>query len=168
LVTTIAAPLGSLFVQRIDASYVWYVYIVAVVFLAWRLWHPVTSRENGQEHFTLALILAFPIALLSGLLGVGPGFLLMPTLIMLGFETKRAAGINALAVTPPSFSALIPHLATARLDPSVAIPLIVAGAIGSFLGARYSSRLLSGARIKQVFGGLIVVMTLVRVSTLYR
>lgn len=168
LVTTVAAPLGSLLVQRLDATYVWYVYFVAVVFLAWRLWHPVAPRETGQEHFTLALVLAFPIALLSGLLGVGPGFLLMPTLILLGFETKRAAGINALAVTPPSFSALIPHLATARLDPSVAIPLIVAGAIGSFLGARYSSRLLSGVRIKQIFGGLIVVMTLVKVSTLYR
>ncbi len=39
----------------------------------------------------LALAWALPISVLAGFLGVDPGFLLMPTLILLGFEPKRAA-----------------------------------------------------------------------------
>jgi uncharacterized membrane protein YfcA len=166
LVTTLVAPLGSWLVQGINQSAVWSCYLGAVLFLVWRLWRPATAAEEPEENFRLVLLLAVPIALLSGLLGVGPGFLLVPALILCGFEVKRAAGLNALAVTPPSFSALLPHLATAKYDPALAIPLIAAGAAGSFIGARFSSRYLPGQRIKQIFGVLIAVMTAYRVYKL--
>ncbi len=86
-----------------------------------------------------ALLLAVPISAAAGLLGAGPGFLLLPTLILLGFESKHAAAINALAVCPPSFSALIPHLATAKVDLQLGAVLVVVGAVGSFAGARITS-----------------------------
>lgn len=107
----------------------------------------------------MALTLAAPISVAAGKLGVGPGFLLMPTLILVGFEPKRAAAVNALAVTPPSFSALIPHIATARVDLTLAAVLVVVGAVGSFAGARITSLYVPGKRLKQGFGVLIVVMT---------
>ena len=56
-----------------------------------------------------------------GFLGIGPGFLLMPTLILVGFNAKMAAGINAFAVCPPSFSSLIPHIGTAQWDIDLAL-----------------------------------------------
>jgi hypothetical protein len=90
---------------------------------------------------------------------VGPGFLLLPTLILVGYESKHAAAMNALAVAPPSFSALLPHLATARVDLQLAAVLVLVGAIGSFLGARLTSLYVPGRRLKQMFGILIVVMT---------
>ena len=67
--------------------------------------------------------------------------------------------MNALAVTPPSFSALLPHIATARIDLQLAALLVLVGAIGSFLGARITSLYVPGRRLKQMFGVLIVVMT---------
>jgi uncharacterized membrane protein YfcA len=137
---------------------IWVIYLLAVTYLAYRLFRPVKERP-GNENFRLALILAAPISILSGLLGVGPGFLLMPTLIIVGFESKHAAAINAFAVFPPSFSALIPHLSSAVWDPSLTIALVIAGAIGSFAGARITSRWVPGSRVKQAFGVLIVVAT---------
>jgi uncharacterized membrane protein YfcA len=157
-VTTTFAPLGSWLAQSTPATLIWAVYLLAVAYLAYRLFRPVKERP-GSENFRLALVLAAPISILSGLLGVGPGFLLMPTLILVGFETKRAAAINAVAVCPPSFSALIPHLSTAVWDPSLTIALLVAGAIGAFAGARISSRWVPDVRLKQGFGVLIVVAT---------
>jgi uncharacterized protein len=67
--------------------------------------------------------------------------------------------MNALAVTPPSFSALLPHLATAKVDLQLATLLVLVGAVGSFLGARLTSLYVPGRRLKQMFGVLIVVMT---------
>ncbi len=162
-VTTVFAPIGSLLAQSTPANLIWVVYLLAVGYLAYRLFRPVKERP-GDENFRLALILAAPISILSGLLGVGPGFLLMPTLILVGFETKRAAAINAFAVCPPSFSALIPHLARARWDPNLTIALLVAGAVGSFAGARITSRWVPAARLKQGFGVLIVVATAYKLS----
>jgi uncharacterized protein len=119
----------------------------------------VPAGQAGSGPGRLALILAVPISIAAGMLGVGPGFLLLPTLILLHYEPKHAAAINALAVTPPSFSALIPHIATARVDLTLAATLIVVGALGSFLGARITSLYVPGKRLKQAFGVLIVVMT---------
>lgn len=164
-VTTLSAPVGAYLAQSVPQLWLWYLYLASVLFLAYRLFRPVSARP-GKERFALALALAVPISVLSGLLGVGPGFLLMPTLVLLGFEVKSAAGINALAVTPPSFSALIPHLATARVDMGLALPMVLAGAAASFAGARLTSVYLPGARVKQLFGVLIVVMTVYKIISI--
>lgn len=167
VVTTLFAPVGAYAAQVIDQKLIWFVYFCSVIFLAYRLFKPVRGRAEN-ENFRLALILAAPISVLSGFLGVGPGFLLMPTLILVGFAPKKAAGMNAFAVTPPSFSALMPHLQTAQWDAGLTVPLLLAGAIGSFLGARITSLYVPSGKIKQAFGVLIVVVTLYKLYSLIR
>jgi uncharacterized membrane protein YfcA len=90
----------------------------------------------------------------------------MPTLVLVGIEPKQAAAINAFAVTPPFFSALIPHLSTAKFDPALTLALLVAGAVGSFLGARLTSLYIPGQRLKQMFAVLIVAVTLYKLVTM--
>ncbi len=158
LVTTLFAPVGSWLVQFVPQNYIWYIYLAAVSFLVYRLFRKAQAATE-KENFKLILILAVPISILSGFLGVGPGFLLMPTLILLGFQAKQAAGINAFAVTPPSFSALIPHWQTAQFDLELVMYLVIAGAVGSFIGAKVTSVFLPSDRLKQLFGILIIVMT---------
>ncbi|GAB4473463.1 MAG: sulfite exporter TauE/SafE family protein [Anaerolineae bacterium] len=173
VVTTLAAPAGAFLAQFVDQQYILYVYLAAVIYLAYRLFAPAKggggleqAESRTEGNFRLALILAVPISILAGFLGIGPGFLLMPTLILLGFEAKQAAGINAFAVTPPSFSALIPHLGTAVINVPLTITLLVVGAIGAFAGARITSLHVPGQRLRQLFGVLIVVMTLYKIYTL--
>ena len=112
--TALAAPLGSLLAQHLAVGVLWAIYLAAVAYLAYRLFRPATERAPGQERFVLVTVLAVPIAVLSGMLGVGPGFLLLPTLVIAGFAIKPAAGINAAAVIPSSFTALVPHLQSAQ------------------------------------------------------
>jgi hypothetical protein len=175
VVTTICAPIGGYLAQIVNANYLWAFYFVAVAFLAWRLFlpekqasapaatntaaQPSNPAAGAEPNLMIALLLAAPISVIAAMLGVGPGFLLLPTLIILGYESKHAAAINALAVTPPSFSALIPHIETAKVDLHLAAVLIIVGAIGSFFGARITSLYVPGKRLKQIFGVLIVVMT---------
>ncbi len=175
IVTTVVAPLGGYLAQIVNPNYLWALYFVAVAFLAIRMFMPekaaapeiAGAARRGVEgtawaidsNLKLALLLAVPISIIAGMLGVGPGFLLLPTLILVGYESKHAAAMNALAVTPPSFSALLPHIATASVDLYLAALLIFVGAIGSFVGARITSLYVPGKRLKQIFGVLIVVMT---------
>lgn len=167
VVTTLAAPLGSWAAQVIPQLIIWYLYFAAVLYLAYRLFKPA---KPGCEHprYKLLLVWAVPISVLSGLLGVGPGFLLLPTMILLCVEPKHAAAMTAVAVTPPSFSALLPHLPSAHFDAQLTMLLVLAGAAGSFLGARLTSLYLPGIRVKQLFGVLIVLMTGYKIYTLLR
>ena len=166
VITTLTAPAGAWLVQYVDQVYVWFAYLTSVLYLSYRIFRPVQERP-GQENFRLALILAVPISVLAGFLGIGPGFLLMPTLILVGFNAKKAAGINALAVCPPSFSSLIPHIGTAQWDFNVTVALLAVGAVGSFMGARLTSLYVPSGRLKQVFGVLIVLMTAYKITTLF-
>jgi uncharacterized membrane protein YfcA len=165
VVTTVSAPFGSWAAQFMPQIYVWFAYLISVIYLAYRLFRPVHERP-GEENFKIVLILAVPISILSGFLGIGPGFLLMPTLVLAGFNPKKAAGINSFAVCPPSFSALIPHIATAQWNMGLTLPLLLIGAVGAFLGARITSLYVPSGRLRQIFGVLIVVMTSYKIYTL--
>ena len=167
IVASIAAPAGSWLAQYTGQTWIWGLYLAAVVFLAARMFTKDKPRDpDSAPNLRLALLLAVPIAIIAGMLGVGPGFLLMPALILVGYHPKVAAGITAVAVTLPSFTALVPHLGTAQIDITQAAFLVVAGALGSFLGARLTSKFVSGPILKRIFGILIVVMTAVKVITL--
>lgn len=83
----------------------------------------------------------------------------------MGFEANKAAGINAFAVTLPSFAALIPQVSTAHLDWGLTGVLII-GAAAAFLGARVTSLYVPGMRIKQLLGLLLVLLTAYKIATL--
>lgn len=82
----------------------------------------------------------------------------MPLLILIGFEAKSVAAMNSLVVIPSSFSALLPHMATARIDLSLAGPLSLIGAVAAFLGARIASLYVSARRLEQLLGLLILLL----------
>jgi len=165
--TTSFAPVGSIMANYVNQFYIWIIYFFSVLYLAFRLFVPPKS-EKEKENFKIVLILSIPISILSGLLGVGPGFLLMPTLMLSGFNPKKAAGINAFAVAPPSFSALIPHLPKAQWNFNFAIILIIFAGLFSFLGARFTSIYVPDKRIKQFFSILIVLVTLYKIFTMVK
>lgn len=170
-VTTLVAPFGAWLAQYTDQTWLWSVYLIAVTYLAWRMFQKEPPQGAIQPpvapNLKRALLLAVPISALAGLLGVGPGFLLMPALILVGYEPKRAAAINAVAVTPPSFSSLIPHVSSMQVDLHLGAILVIVGAAGSFIGARLTSQFVSGNRLKQGFGVLIVVMTAYKLVDLF-
>jgi hypothetical protein len=80
LVTTLFAPLGSWMAQFTAQSWLWGLYLLAVLYLAWRMFQPEKGNRPADSdtvtprRFSLALLLAIPISILAGLLGVGPGF----------------------------------------------------------------------------------------------
>lgn len=91
-------------------------HLLAVAHLAWRMFLPSPEGRAAEPELRRAVMLAVPISVLAGLLGVGPGFLLMPALVLVGYEPKMAVGINAVAVTLPSFTSLVPHLPSVDVD----------------------------------------------------
>jgi len=111
IVATIAAPIGVWLLKFTSTTVLWWLYVAVLIFLAWRMAFPPTQDDSAPSVITdktrwKAAGASSGIGVFAGLLGVGPGFLMMPTLVLLGFAARTAAATNSVVVTLPSFSAV--------------------------------------------------------------
>ena len=80
------------------------------------------------------LALGSAIGFLSGLFGVGGGFLLTPLLIFLGIPPAVAVGSGATHILSSSVSGVLSHLRRKAVDLKLGAVLIAGGVVGSSLG----------------------------------
>lgn len=103
------------------------------------------------------------VGVITGLVGVGGGFLIVPALVLLGgLEMHRAVGTSLTIIALKSFTGFAKYLEVlAGLDLAVDWQLIgvfvVVGTGGSLLGNWLASRT-PQARLRQVFAVFLVIM----------
>ena len=78
--------------------------------------------------------MGFAIGFLSGMFGVGGGFILTPLLIFLGVPSAIAVGTSASQVVAASVSGAIGHWRRNNIDVQMGLVLIVGGIVGALLG----------------------------------
>ena len=100
---------------------------------------------------------------LSGLLGVGGGFLLVPLLVLwAGLDQYRANGTSLAALIPiASVGALIYYFqgTSHQVDLGFALLLVVGSVLGAYLGARVLNRI-PERQLKIAIAGLLLVVGL--------
>ena len=74
------------------------------------------------------------IGFLSGLFGVGGGFLMTPLLIFIGIPPAVAVGSGAAQIMSSSVSAVLAHLRGSSVDFRMGVVLTAGGIVGSTLG----------------------------------
>jgi uncharacterized membrane protein YfcA len=82
------------------------------------------------------LALGFGVGFLSGLFGVGGGFLMTPLLIFIGVPSAVAVATSANQTMGGSVSGLIGHLRRGNVDLRMGTVLLVGGLLGSFVGVQ--------------------------------
>ena len=82
----------------------------------------------------LIILLGIMVGGLTGLFGVGGGFLMTPLLIFLGIPPTVAVGTEAPHVLASSFSGAIAHWRRKNVDIKMGIFLLTGGVIGSTVG----------------------------------
>ena len=82
----------------------------------------------------LLLGLGGAVGFLSGVFGVGGGFLMTPLLIFVGIPPAVAVGTQASQILASSVSGVITHLRRGSLDVRMGIVLVIGGLAGSVLG----------------------------------
>ena len=74
------------------------------------------------------------VGFLSGVFGVGGGFLMTPLLIFIGIPPAVAVGSEASQILASSVSGVLAHMRRRTVDVRMGLVLIVGGAIGSTVG----------------------------------
>lgn len=107
------------------------------------------------------LVAGATIGFVTGLLGVGGGFLIVPTLaVALAFTMRTAVGTSLAIITGTSLLGLVSHLAAGReLDPEIAVAMTAACVLGAFAGAAGAERVPQRA-LGRAFALMVVVVAL--------
>src|SRR5687767_321458 len=84
----------------------------------------------------LLLGLGGGVGLLSGLFGVGGGFLMTPLLIFIGVPPPVAVGSEAAQIVASSVSGVLAHMRRGNVDFRMGLVLLLGGFVGSTAGVK--------------------------------
>ncbi len=99
------------------------------------------------------------VGILSGLFGVGGGFILTPLLFFIGIPPAVAVASAANQIAGSSFSAFLGHVRRRTVDFKMGLVLLSGGMVGSFLGVELFSFLQRAGQI-ELFVSLCYVILL--------
>jgi len=91
--------------------------------------------------FQKLIPLGLGVGLLTGLVGAGGGFVVVPTLVVLAkLPMRRAIGTSLLVVTMNSFAGFAGHISHVSIDYQLAGVFIITAILGSVVGAAANRR----------------------------
>ena len=113
---------------------------------------PRTSKKG------FLVLQGMSIGLLSGLIGVGGGFLIIPALIHFsGLDVKRAVGTSLLLITTNSLIGFLGDIGAVEIQWNFLLMYTALAVVGIVIGLRVS-RFVSNEKLKPAFGWFILCM----------
>lgn len=115
-------------------------------------------RADGGLPLTRILIDGSVVGLVTGLVGAGGGFLVVPALVLLGgLPMSVAVGTSLIVIAMKSFAGLAGYLTSVTLDWPLVLGVTAAAVVGSVVGGRLAGRVPEAA-LRQGFGWFVLVM----------
>ncbi|NJE84499.1 sulfite exporter TauE/SafE family protein [Thermococcus sp. CX2] len=99
------------------------------------------------------------IGILAALFGLGGGFLIVPTLNLLGVEIHHAVGTSSAAVVFTSLSSALAYSRQKRIHYKIGLLLASTAVIGAYIGAWMTS-FISAGTLKVIFGATLIIVAI--------
>ncbi len=116
---------------------------------------------NNQEityNFPLIAIEGVLVGVLTGLVGAGGGFLIIPALVLLAkLPMKKAVGTSLMIIAAKSLIGFIGDLQNMAIDWPFVLTFTAISILGIFLGM-YLSKFISNEKLKKGFGWFVLLM----------
>jgi uncharacterized membrane protein YfcA len=133
--------------------------IIAVLMLAQRRERAKPSAHGAAAWWRIALG-GVSVGFLTGFLGVGGGFLVVPALVfLLGMEMRDAVGSSLVVIALNSAAGVAGHLNDGAFPWGLILFFVLAGVAGLLAGLQITQRI-SAARLRQAFAGFVIALGL--------
>jgi uncharacterized protein len=116
--------------------------------------------DNGKLKFNYPVILieGIVVGFLTGLVGAGGGFLIIPALVLLSrLPMKMAVGTSLLIIAAKSLIGFLGDMANYEMDWSILMIVTALSVAGIFIGNFFCNKI-DGAKLKTSFGWFVLVM----------
>jgi uncharacterized membrane protein YfcA len=105
------------------------------------------------------------VGFLAGFLGVGGGFMVVPSLVLfLHLPIKSATGTSLLVIAANSALALVGHRHSLLVDWVLVFELVIPALLATYLGVKLTEKL-SAQQLRGVFGVFVILLGVAMVAT---
>jgi hypothetical protein len=118
-----------------------------------------TAPAKKSRHFLIALEGLF-VGLVTGIVGVGGGFMIVPALVLFGgLEMRRAVGTSLLIIAAKSFAGFAGYFGQVEIPWSFLLQFSAVSSLGIFVGTALSQRLPQNT-LRKIFAIFLILMSL--------
>lgn len=136
------------------------VVMLMAAYFMYRNGQPVMAH-SGSGKMPIGLIVAegLAVGILTGLVGVGGGFLVVPALVVLGgVAMKEAVGTSLVVIALKSAAGLLGYLGQVEVSWGF-VAIFTAAAIAGSVGGSYLVRFVPGGALRKGFAVFLVLMS---------
>ena len=118
------------------------------------------EEEHHSQNWLVILVSGAGVGILTGFLGVGGGFLIVPALVMLvGLPMRQAVGTSLVIIAMNSLAGLLGHLNQTTIDYMTVSLFVVAGLAGTFMGVSLT-KVIRAEQLRRLFAGFVILLAL--------
>jgi uncharacterized membrane protein YfcA len=164
----VAAAFGGAAVNRLlPARVVLLGFVALMLVAAWRMLRSTDEEQGGdcalpeggvnwRSCLPKAVGSGVVVGFLTGLFGVGGGFVIVPALaLLLGLPMAVAVGTSLVIISVNSAAGFLAHLGGASIEVGVTVAFTAATVVTAVLAGRFAGRV-SGDRLRTGFAVLVV------------
>jgi len=160
VVASALSPLGAWVSQGLDRTVLLWLFVGFLVFAAlMMLFYAPRERETTSGSGTLlgvGLGVGGLAGFVGGLLGVGGGNIVVPALVALGFDPKKASASTSFVVIFSSLTGFLGHMSLAGMSATLLAWTAAGSAGGAVLGSWLMTDRLKGRQVKLLIGVVLI------------
>ena len=160
IVASILSPVGAWVSQGLDRQVLLWLFVGFLVFAAaMMLFYTPKAKETSASLRALIGVgmgVGSVAGFIGGLLGVGGGNIIVPALVALGFDPKKASATTSFVVIFSSLTGFLGHLSLAGMDYGLMGWTVVGSVGGAALGSWLMVEKLKGRQVKVIIGWVLL------------
>jgi uncharacterized membrane protein YfcA len=163
LLAIVFSPLGAWSTRFFPKNVLILLFVLFLVFAAsMMLFYKPKKKEEGQtdtgKELKTGIGLGIGAGYLGGLLGVGGGNFIVPALIWLGIDPKKASATTAFIVVFASLSGFFGHAAMGSVNWNLLAFAAIGSVAGALLGSWLMHKKLEAGQVKKIIGFVLYVI----------
>jgi uncharacterized membrane protein YfcA len=160
IVASLLSPVGAWVSQGLDRQVLLWLFVGFLVFAAaMMLFYTPKAKETSASLRALIGVgmgVGSVAGFIGGLLGVGGGNIIVPALVALGFDPKKASATTSFVVIFSSLTGFLGHLSLAGMDYGLMGWTVVGSVGGAALGSWLMVEKLKGRQVKVIIGWVLL------------
>lgn len=117
-------------------------------------------EEEQKFNYPLILVEGISVGVLTGLIGAGGGFIIIPALVLLSkLPMKKAIGTSLVIIAAKSLIGFLGDVSNYSIDWILLLSISALAVVGIFIGIKLSDYI-PGNKLKPAFGWFVLVMGL--------
>ena len=152
----IATPIGAWSSQYVSHTLLTTILVMFLIVAAALLLIPNRPTLVQSDAAWPLFAIGATVGVISGMLGVGGGSIMMPALILLGHDAKKAARAIGFVIPFSSAGAFLTYLSFTQMDWPLLGVVALAAMLGGYLGATILNRGLNSAQVKKLIALLLL------------